>query len=262
MEVVVTGEHGEQRVRVRWRDSNHGEWACPESLALLPEENSQSVADPVAASQACLNELAAAVIRAAPGGSRHAAAAIRALREHNWAAGLPFEGTQPGMPLQSHSMLAVGATQALDADLTWERRAAEDRAEREALWGPVSDKAVARLLGPDPGAPALVYLAGHASLGAVKVGVSDPGGARIAQHQRRGWHLVTAFRVTAAAAREIEASVLDWWRADLRLPSFLIREQMPQGGWTETVAMTGIDLDATVARICERALLPGSQPLA
>ena len=107
-----------------------------------------------------------------------------------------------------------------------------------------------------PGAVALVYLVAHGQLGAVKVGVSDPGGARVAQHRRAGWHLVAAFRVAGGAAVAIEADVLGWWRTGLGLPSYLRSDQMPQGGWTETVASARIDLAATVARLCELARAP------
>jgi len=62
------------------------------------------------------------------------------------------------------------------------------------------------------------------------------------------------------AAAAIEADVLGWWRGQLGLPSYLRPDQMPQGGWTETAAAGAIDLAATVARICELALLPGSRP--
>jgi hypothetical protein len=102
-------------------------------------------------------------------------------------------------------------------------------------------------------APALVYLVAHAGLGAAKVGVSEADGTRIAQHRRQGWQLIAAFQVSATAAAAIERGILRWWRADLALPAFLGRGQMPQGGWTETVALGRIDLARTVARVCEQA---------
>jgi len=58
----------------------------------------------------------------------------------------------------------------------------------------------------------------------------------------------------------IEYKVLRRWRHDLGLPSYLKHEQMPQGGWTETVAAGRIDLAATVAQICELTLSPDSRP--
>jgi hypothetical protein len=71
---------------------------------------------------------------------------------------------------------------------------------------------------------------------------------------------VAAFRVVGSAAVAIEDDVLGWWRTGLGLPSYLRSDQMPQGGWTETVTAARIDLAATVARVCELALRPGSRP--
>jgi hypothetical protein len=56
----------------------------------------------------------------------------------------------------------------------------------------------------------------------------------------------------------IETGILRWWRGELALPSYLKRDQMPQGGWTETVAAGRVDLAATVTRICNLAV--ASQP--
>jgi len=105
------------------------------------------------------------------------------------------------------------------------------------------------------GAPALVYVITHADLCAAKIGVSDPAGARIAQHRRAGWQLIAAFRVAAEEAAAIVDDVLRWWRADLGLPAFLTSDQMPQDGWTETVAAGSINLASTVAHVCELALM-------
>lgn len=108
--------------------------------------------------------------------------------------------------------------------------------------------------------PALVYLITHPPLGAAKVGISDTAGSRLAEHRREGWQLLAAFRVAADAAAAIEADVLSWWRDNLRLPPYLGRDQMPQGGWTETAAAGAIDLAATVAHICELAISPEACP--
>jgi hypothetical protein len=51
-------------------------------------------------------------------------------------------------------------------------------------------------------------------------------------------------------------------RHELGLPSYLRRDQMPQGGWTETVAAGRVDLAATVAHVCELALSPEARPTA
>jgi hypothetical protein len=96
--------------------------------------------------------------------------------------------------------------------------------------------------------------------GAAKIGVSDAPGSRIAEHRRAGWQLLAAFQVTAKAAVAIEDEVLRWWRAELGLPPFLWRDQMPQGGWTETVAAGRVDLAATVTRICNLAVQQDARP--
>jgi hypothetical protein len=60
----------------------------------------------------------------------------------------------------------------------------------------------------------------------------------------------------------IEDDVLRCWRHELGLPSYLRRDQMPQGGWTETVAAGRVDLAATVAHVCELVLSPEARPTA
>jgi hypothetical protein len=52
---------------------------------------------------------------------------------------------------------------------------------------------------------------------------------RLAQHRREGWQMLAAFQVTAKAAIAIETDILRWWRAELALPSYLKRDQMPAG---------------------------------
>ena len=101
---------------------------------------------------------------------------------------------------------------------------------------------------------ALVYLIIHAKLAAAKVGIADTAGLRLAQHRRKGWQILAVFQVTAKGASAIETDVLKWWRGALGLPSYLTRDHMPQGGWTETVAAGRVDLAATVTRICNLAV--------
>jgi hypothetical protein len=208
------------------------------------------------ASQASLNELVAAMIRAGPGDSRWTAAALSALREHNWAAGFPFEGAHPapGLSREYHAKLAAAETRFLEIARDLASSHAKLRAEIEARWGQVPEETAALLRRSGADAPALVYVITHTALGAAKIGVSDPAGARIAQHRRAGWQLIAAFRVAAGAAAAIEADVLGWWRGRLDLPSYLGRDQMPQGGWTETVATGSVDLAATVKLICDLAI--------
>ena len=109
---------------------------------------------------------------------------------------------------------------------------------------------------------ALVYVIAHPGLRAVKIGVSDAAGSRIAEHRRQGWHLVAAFRVAADARPPRSRMTCSGGGVTSGLPLFLGRDQMPQDGWTETVAMGSIDLAATVAHVCELAPRPEARPAA
>jgi hypothetical protein len=71
---------------------------------------------------------------------------------------------------------------------------------------------------------------------------------------REGWQILAVFQVSAKSAAAIETDVLKWWRGALGLPSYLTRDHMPQGGWTETVAAGRVNLAATVTRICNLAV--------
>ena len=93
-------------------------------------------------------------------------------------------------------------------------------------------------------------------------------GLRLAQHRRKGWQILAVFQVSAKSAAAIETDVLKWWRGALGLPSYLTRDHMPQGGWTETAAAGRVDLAATVTRICNLAVaspppltVPGEEQL-
>jgi hypothetical protein len=55
--------------------------------------------------------------------------------------------------------------------------------------------------------------------------------------------------VPGELALAVEDNILNWWRAELALPAYLGKQEMPQGGWTETVDSAEIDLAATIRRI-------------
>lgn len=96
---------------------------------------------------------------------------------------------------------------------------------------------------------AFVYLTEHPTLGAVKVGIGATTGGRLDRHRKRGWAVMATVRVPGENAIVIEKAILRWWRKDLALPPFLGEEEMPQGGWTETVDADAIDIPATIERI-------------
>lgn len=253
---VFIRSSGQQRVPAR-----------PEDLTLLAGQDtatggSAPARDLLAASQASLNEIVAVIVRNGPASRAQAENAFNALRYHSWAWGFTFEGEPAsGAPWdQPLHVAAIRKTRWLEAGKRYRENLAQ--VEAAALERGLPLKASALDLQRRAGEAALVYLVTHADLGAAKIGVSDAPGSRIAEHRRAGWQLIAAFQVTAKAAIAIEAEVLRWWRRELGLPSYLSRGQMPQGGWTETVAAGSIDLPATVTRICNLAVLSPAADLA
>lgn len=253
-EKVVITAMGLLLVEISWPDSERRMPVLSNELMPLPGEG----ADPLEVIQGRFNEFAAAAIKVARWDSKQTEEMLGALRELNWAAGLDFEGVAPAPPGASreyHAGMAVRHAGSLEIARAWEK----SRAAIQVKYGaPPDAAALARQIEAD--APALVYLVTHTAFGAAKVGVADAAGSRIAQHRRAGWQLLAAFQVSAEMACVIEDDVLRWWRRELGLPSFLGRNQMPQGGWTETVAADRIDLAATVTRICNLAVQQDARP--
>lgn len=98
-----------------------------------------------------------------------------------------------------------------------------------------------RPYGIDLTKPATLYVITHPELGAHKVGIAQDTSPRIAVHQRYGWTVVKTYQFeTGLEARAVEQAVLDWMRLVLDLPPYLSAEVMPQGGWTETVAIEAL----------------------
>lgn len=212
-------------------------------------------ADELAESQADLNEyLAYMIMGEAFNERRYVDRALTALTYHNLAAGFgaEFAGEKPPGDLdgrQRCARAAVNAVQSMDVMSRWDAKRARLEADQLQRWAPDG----APPLSTADGA-ALVYLITHAKLGAAKVGIADTSGLRLAQHRREGWQILAVFQVSAKSATAIETDVLKWWRGALGLPSYLTRDHMPQGGWTETVAAGSVDLAATVTRICNLAV--------
>lgn len=96
----------------------------------------------------------------------------------------------------------------------------------------------------------IVYLVTHAAHGSAKVGVANGAGDdRLRNHRKHGWETVTTVSMPGEQALAVEAAVLRWWRKELGLPAHLGRNEMPHGGWTETVDLHEIDVAATIQRI-------------
>lgn len=94
-------------------------------------------------------------------------------------------------------------------------------------------------------APAYIYLITNKEMNSHKVGIGGFGTSsnRLERHLSLGWlsYRRLSFE-TAEQAYEIEQAVLNWIRDDLGLKPYLLPKQMPQGGHTETVDASEIDL--------------------
>jgi hypothetical protein len=103
-------------------------------------------------------------------------------------------------------------------------------------------------------APAYVYLITNTSLNSHKIGIGgfDSSMDRLDKHIKQGWKTFNKMDLdTAEEAFEIEQGVLNWLRNDLNLQQYLLPEQMPQRGHTETVDASEIDLPTIWAKVEE-----------
>ena len=57
---------------------------------------------------------------------------------------------------------------------------------------------------------------------------------------------MAGYRRWALLALSTEKEILDWRRGELALPVHLGKPEMPDGGWTETVDSTEIDLAVAI----------------
>ena len=87
-----------------------------------------------------------------------------------------------------------------------------------------------------------------------KIGISGHGATvnRLERHQKLGWKKYAVLDLdTGEEAYEIEEQILEWLRLDLGLQKYLVSEQMPQGGHTETVDASEVELATIWAKIEE-----------
>lgn len=102
--------------------------------------------------------------------------------------------------------------------------------------------------------PAFIYLLKHQIYQSIKIGISGSSAinSRLEAHKKYGWEVYkTKDLTTGIEAERIETEVLNWLRAGLILGIHLPKEFMPQGGWTETVDATEIDLSTIWAKVEE-----------
>ena len=105
--------------------------------------------------------------------------------------------------------------------------------------------------------PGYLYLITNYKLGAHKIGIANNYKSRevddrMYKHQKQGWELFKKKNFeTVKQAANIEAEILKWLRIDVGLEIHLSSKQMPQGGHTETVDASEIDLTAIWAKVEE-----------
>jgi hypothetical protein len=105
--------------------------------------------------------------------------------------------------------------------------------------------------------PGYIYLITNTELKSHKIGIANSYKSRkfddrMYQHEKRGWTLYKKLSFkTVKEASEIETKVLEWLRMEVGLPFQLTSKQMPQGGHTETVDASEIDLATIWAKVEE-----------
>lgn len=96
--------------------------------------------------------------------------------------------------------------------------------------------------------PGYIYLITNSELNCHKIGIANTYKTRtfddrMYQHSKRGWHIHKKMEFnTLRSAKMVESSILKWMRLELELPVPLSRKEMPQGGHTETVDASEIEL--------------------
>ena len=100
--------------------------------------------------------------------------------------------------------------------------------------------------------PAIIYLITSTELVAHKIGISGEKKKRVQQHHREGWETFKTLRFeTGEKAYEVEQGILSWLSETFGWTPYLSREDMPQGGYTETVDASEIDLPTIWAKVEE-----------
>jgi hypothetical protein len=102
-----------------------------------------------------------------------------------------------------------------------------------------------------------IYLITHPLLGAHKIGIANSYKSRefddrMYNHKKHGWKLYEIKNFAKLRkAYDVEQKVIKWLRVEVGLPIHLNDSQMPQGGWTETVDASEIDLPTIWAKVEE-----------
>jgi len=101
--------------------------------------------------------------------------------------------------------------------------------------------------GFNPKKNAYLYLITNLELNAHKIGIAGVSKGkkndRVYNHQMNGWVLFSKWDFSEGReAEQIELQILHKLRNELNIPPYLSKEEMPIGGWTETLSADAISL--------------------
>ena len=133
----------------------------------------------------------------------------------------------------------------------WKCQCLECRRQVSPRYGSVSRGGGCRFcaeIGIDYTKPGYLYLITHKDLSAHKIGIGNHKRARqyndrLKQHSKSGWTLFRQIDFESTEdAFKVEQLTLKWLREVRHLPQYLGKKDMPQGGSSETVDASEIDL--------------------
>jgi hypothetical protein len=90
----------------------------------------------------------------------------------------------------------------------------------------------------------VLYLVSHDGFNSAKIGISSNSskGDRLQDHTQYGWKVDGLWVFDRLRnAEQVEGAVIAWWRNTLSLPPSCRPEQMPQGGYTETISLSSLN---------------------
>jgi len=102
--------------------------------------------------------------------------------------------------------------------------------------------------------PGYIYLATNSALQAHKIGIATIGirSDRMIEHEKYGWVMWRSKSFDLGNdAYLVEQATISWLREEKKLPIFLSAKEMPQGGFTETIDASEIDLPTIWQRVEE-----------
>lgn len=95
----------------------------------------------------------------------------------------------------------------------------------------------------------VLYLLKSDVFSSYKIGITRQSSKsdRIEEHLKRGWLLIQTWTLeNVVMAEAVEETVIEWWRRELKLKPSTTANDMPQGGYTETIRRNGIELSELV----------------